>query len=345
MALSLREARELHRELPVLDLHADTPMLASVTGYDINAKHSRRLPKRVNGIGHLDLPRMREGGLAGQIFGMWTMPYPEILCPRSIHKQLDCIDRTVAESAGGMRRCWTGAEIRAAHAEGVVAALAGIEGGQALRGDPTAVAEFARRGVRYIGLLHFSANALGKPAYGKGVDDYSGLSAVGHDVVAEMNRLGVIVDLAHINRRGFYDAIAAASGPPMVSHTGVHGVHPHWRNIDDEQIRAVSDAGGCVGIIFARKFLGGNGISALCDHILHVIKVAGDDAPALGSDFDGFVVPPQGLEDVSLLPHLTQALSERGLSKSTLAKLLGGNAIRVLDDNSPAESIRDPKHD
>ncbi len=339
MLHSVDEAREFHREVPVLDLHADTPMLSNLAGYDINARHSRKLPKALNAIGHVDTPRMRDGGLAGQIFGMWTMPHPEILCPRSIHKQLDCIDRAIADSGGGMRRCWTGRDVREAHAAGSIAALAGIEGGQALRGNPSRVEEFALRGVRYIGLLHFSANALGKPAYGKGAQDDVGLSAVGHQVIAEMNRLGVIVDLAHINHLGFYDAIAASTSPPMVSHTGVHGVHPHWRNIDDDQLRAIGDAGGCVGIIFARKFLGGKGIDKLCDHILHVIEVAGEDTAALGSDFDGFVVPPVGLEDVSLLPNLTYALSRRGLSDNTLAKLLGGNAIRVLDDVPPAREI------
>ncbi len=112
-------------------------------------------------------------------------------------------------------------------------------------------------------------------------------------------------------------------------------MHPHWRNIDDDQIRAVADSGGCIGIIFARKFLGGAGLDALCNHILHVINIAGEEVPALGSDFDGFVIPPQGLEDVSMLPRLTHALSKRGLSNATLRKMLGENALRVLDEVPP----------
>jgi membrane dipeptidase len=117
----------------------------------------------------------------------------------------------------------------------------------------------------------------------------------------------------------------------MVSHTGVTGVHPHWRNIDDEQLRAVADKGGCVGIIFARRFLGSTSIEAVVDHLLHVIDVAGDGVPALGSDFDGFVVPPEGLEDVAALPNLTVALSRRGVPPRVLEKILGGNVLRVLD--------------
>lgn len=335
MALSLSEARALHNEVPVIDLHADTPMLVSKTGYDPNKRHSRRLPKQLNLVGHVDTPRMREGGVSAQIFGMWTVPYPERLCPASIHKQLDVMDRAIEDSNGGMVRCWTGQDVWRAKESGSIAALAGIEGGQALNGDASRVAEFARRGVRYIGLLHFSSNALGKPAFGKGSDDSEGLTRLGRDVIAEMERYGVIVDLAHINRKGFYEAIDELASPPMVSHTGLAGVHAHWRNIDDDQIRAVADAGGCIGIIFARKFLGGKSIDNLCDHIIHLINVAGEDVPALGSDFDGFVIPPDGLEDISLVPHLTKALSRRGLSNATLQKMLARNALRVLDEVQP----------
>jgi membrane dipeptidase len=145
----------------------------------------------------------------------------------------------------------------------------------------------------------------------------------------------VVVDLAHINRKGFFDVLAVSTAPPMVTHTGVSGVHPHWRNIDDEQIRAVADKGGCVGIIFAKRFLGGKSVEAVVDHLCHVIDVAGEDVPALGSDFDGFVIPPTGLEDVSCMPNLTVALSRRGVPVRVLEKLLGGNVLRVLESVPP----------
>jgi membrane dipeptidase len=117
----------------------------------------------------------------------------------------------------------------------------------------------------------------------------------------------------------------------MVSHTGVLGVHEHWRNIDDEQIRAVANNGGCIGIIFSRRYLGSASIESVVDHIKHVIDVAGEDVPALGSDFDGFVVPPVGLEDIAAMPNLTVALSRRGIGNRVLEKILGGNVLRVLD--------------
>ncbi|HEY0986118.1 MAG TPA: dipeptidase [Kofleriaceae bacterium] len=331
MTLTFDEARAFHAECCVLDLHADTAKLMDKLGYDLALRHDRPMPTRANLFGHVDLPRLREGGVAGQFFSFWTTPYPERGCARSVADQLDALDAAMEKHPSELAWTRTGAEVRAAKAAGRIAALGGIEGGQALEGQLGAIEAFARRGVRYLGLLHFSANAIGRPAKGRGADAAAGLTAFGRDVVRECERCGVIVDLAHINRRGFFDALALATVPAMVSHTGVLGVHQHWRNIDDEQLRAVAANGGCVGVIFARRFLGSASIDAVVDHLLHIIDVAGDDVPALGSDFDGFVVPPVGLEDVAALPNLTVALSRRGVAPRVLEKILGGNVLRVLD--------------
>jgi membrane dipeptidase len=303
-------------------------------GYDLVMRHDP-MPRRIGVLGHVDLPRMREGGVAGQFFSFWTAPYPERGCARSVVNQLDALDDAIARHPGELAWTRTGAEVRAAKAGGRIAALGGIEGGHALEGELSAIEPFARRGVRYLGLLHFSANAIGRPAKGRGTDHAAGLTGFGREVIRECERCGVIVDLAHINRRGFFDALAVARRPVMVSHTGVLGVHQHWRNIDDEQLRAVADRGGCVGVIFARRYLGSASIEAVVDHLLHIIDVAGDDLPALGSDFDGFVVPPEGLEDIAALPNLTVALSRRGVAPRVLEKILGGNVLRVLDAVPP----------
>jgi len=336
MTLTFDEARALHAEHCVLDLHADTAKLMDKLGYDLAARHDRPLPRRANLIGHVDLPRLRDGGVAGQFFSFWTAPYPERGCAQSVADQLDALDAAMAKHPAELAWTRTGAEVRAAKAAGRIAALGGIEGGQALEGTLAAIEPFARRGVRYLGLLHFSANAIGRPAKGRGADASAGLTGFGRDVIRECERCGVIVDLAHINRRGYFDALALATAPPMVSHTGVLGVHQHWRNIDDEQLRAIADKGGCVGVIFARRYLGSASIDAVVDHLLHIIDVAGDDLPALGSDFDGFVVPPDGLEDIAALPNLTVALSRRGVAPRVLEKILGGNVLRVLAANEPA---------
>ena len=329
--MNVAEAKAFHDEICVMDLHADTAKLMDKLGYDLALRHERPMPKRANLFGHLDLPRMRDGGLAGQFFSFWTAPYPERGCGKSVAKQLDALDVAMAKHPSELGWTRTGADVRAAKAAGQIAALGGIEGGQALEGQLDTIEAFSRRGVRYLGLLHFSANAIGRPAKGRGSDPLAGLTGFGRDVIRECERCGVIVDLAHINRRGYFDALELATVPPLVSHTGVAGAHPHWRNIDDEQIRAIADKGGCVGIIFARKFLGSASIDAVVDHIAHVIDVAGEDVPSLGSDFDGFVVPPEGLEDIAALPNLTVALARRGIAPRVLEKILGGNVLRVLD--------------
>ena len=333
MTLTLDEARAFHDEICVLDLHADTPKLMDKLGYDLGERHERVVPKRLNMVGHVDLPRLRDGGVAGQFFALWTwpgyVPGAERSNLRSITAQLDALDAAIAKHGDQLAWARTGADIRAAKAAGKVAALGGIEGGHALEGRVDAIEMFARRGVRYLGPLHLWPSDLGGTSRKPKLD--VGLSDLGREVVRECERCGVIVDLAHINRRGFFEALEISANPVMVTHTGVNGVHPSWRNLDDDQLRAIAQTGGCIGIIFARQFLGGASIDAVVDHVLHVIAVAGEEAPALGSDFDGFVIPPEGLEDIASLPNLTVALSRRGVTPRVLEKILGGNVVRVLD--------------
>jgi len=332
MTLSLDEARAFHAEFPVIDLHADTPKLMDKIGYDLAARHDRVMPARANYVGHIDIPRMRDGGMAGQFFAFWTWPkrlpgLPD--GPRSLLDQLDALDAAVAKHPDQLAWARTGAEVRAAKAAGKIAVLGGIEGGHALDGKVDSIEMFARRGVRYLGPLHLWSSALGGTSRKPKKDD--GLTPLGRDVVRECERCGVIVDLAHINRRGYFEVLELTKQPLMVTHTGVNGVHPVWRNLDDDQLRAVAARSGCVGIIFARKFLGGTSIDAVVAHIQHVIDIAGEDTPALGSDFDGFVLPPEGLEDIASLPNLTVALSRHGVPPRVIEKILGGNALRVLD--------------
>jgi membrane dipeptidase len=327
------EARAFHDEICVIDLHADTPKLMDKLGYDLAARHERPMPKRMNYVGHVDIPRLRDGGVAAQFFAFWTwptyVPGAERSNTKSVANQLDALDAAIDAHPDQLAWTRTGADIRAAKAAGKIAVLGGIEGGHALDGRVEAIEMFSRRGVRYLGPLHLWPNALGGTSRKPKRDD--GLTDLGRDVIRECERTGVIVDLAHINRRGFFEALDITTQPLMVTHTGVAGVHKSWRNLDDEQIRAIANRGGCVGVIFARQFLGGASIDAVVDHIMHIIDVAGDDVPALGSDFDGFVVPPVGLEDIAAMPNLTVALSKRGVAPRVLEKILGGNVLRVLD--------------
>jgi membrane dipeptidase len=325
------QARALHREHPAIDLHADTLMWSRWLGYDLHVAHEPPLWRAALG-GHVDVPRMREGGVGAQFFGLVSLPIAERArgCARAVHEQIDVLEESIARRPG-LRLARTAADVQACAREGVVAALLGIEGAHALEGNLDQLDAFARRGVRYLGLLHFSSNEAGFPAYGVGRHDTDGLTPWGLDLVRRCEASGVLVDLAHINRRGFLDACAIATRPPIVSHTGVLGAFEHWRNIDDAQLRAVADKGGIVGVIFYPRYLGGDGLEPVVKHMLHILDVVGEDAPALGSDWDGFIVPTRGLADPRGLPLLTDALLAAGVTERVVQKILRGNAMRVLE--------------
>lgn len=326
------EARALHEQYPAIDFHADSLMWSRWVGYNLHARHEPPFPMAAL-VGHVDLPRLREGGIGAQFFGLVSLPIGQRSgLARVVDEQIDALETAISYAPERLAKVRTANEIEAARAAGKIGALLGIEGGHALEGSLENLERFARRGVRYLGLCHFSRNELCFPAYGTGRNDEAGLTPFGRDVVKKCEELGVIVDLAHINRTGFLEACAMAKRPPIVSHTGVIGAFQHWRNIDDDQLRAVANKGGVVGVIFCPKFLGGDGLEPVVRHLRHIIDVCGEDAPALGSDWDGFIVPTRELCDAAHLPLLTDALLAAKFPVETIAKILRGNAMRVLNE-------------
>jgi membrane dipeptidase len=329
--LGSAEAQDLHAAHPAIDLHADTLMWSRWIGYDLHAHHEPPLWRGAL-AGHVDIPRMREGGMGAQFFGLVSLPVSKRMrgLARTIHEQIDALEEAIARQPNAIRLVRKAREIEEAREAGTVGALLGIEGAHALEGDLDKLDAFARRGVRYLGVLHFSANEAGYPAYGRGRRDAEGLTRWGARLVERCEALGVLVDLAHINRRGFLDVCTMATRPPIVSHTGVLGAFEHWRNIDDAQLRAVADKGGCVGVIFCPRYLGADGLEGVVAHMKHILDVVGEDAPALGSDWDGFIVPTRGLADPRGLPLLTDALLRAGVPDRVVGKILRGNVMRVL---------------
>jgi len=327
------EAKALHAEHPPIDLHADTLMWSRWTGYDIHKAHEPPLPLAALG-GHVDLPRMRDGGMSAQFFGLVSLPLADRVrgMARVVHEQIDTLEAQMLKHPAALRLVKTASELERVRSDGGLGAFLGIEGAHALEGNLDNVAAFARRGVRYIGLLHFSANEAGYPAYGVGKSE-QGLTPWGRELVRACEDHDVLVDLAHVNKAGFMDACAMARKTPIVSHTGVLGAFEHWRNIDDAQLRAVADKGGVVGVIFCPRFVGGDGLGPVVAHLKHIVDVIGEDAPALGSDWDGFIIPSRPLKDPRGLPLLTDALLQAGFSRRTVGKILHDNVMRVLRDN------------
>ncbi len=327
------EARAIHAEHPPIDLHADTLMWSRWTGYDLHKAHEPPLWKAAFG-GHVDLPRMREGGMSAQFFGLVSLPLADRVkgMARIVHEQIDALEAQMTRKPGAIRLVRTADEISAAQQAGEISALLGIEGAHALEGNLDNVGIFARRGVRYIGLLHFTSNEAGFPAFGKGRSDEAGLTPWGLDLVQSCEDNGVLVDLAHVNKQGFLDACRVARKPPIVSHTGVLGAFEHWRNIDDAQLRAVSDKGGVVGVIFCPRYVGGDGLEPVIKHLKHIVDVVGEEHAALGSDWDGFIVPTRPLKDPRGLPLLTDAMLAAGFTRSAIGKILHDNVMRVLSE-------------
>ncbi|MCD6498364.1 MAG: membrane dipeptidase [Deltaproteobacteria bacterium] len=321
-------ARALHAESVVVDLHADTASLMRM-GYDFLAEHRPPLPGSAFGF-HVDQPRMLRGGQTAQVFGLVTFPIRKKGLFRSALHQIDLVQQAATRSNGGLTFVTEAEQIEQAKITGTTAALCGLEGVHALEGHRDNLITLATHGLRLMGLSHFSANEAAHPAKGWRSSRHAGLTEFGADLVRLCNELGVLVDLAHINRPGFFEATRLSLDPVVVSHTGVCGAHDMWRNIDDEQIRAVADTGGCIGIIYSRHFLGGSTVEALADHIVHCYDIGGEDCPALGSDFDGLIVPPRDLPDAAHLPRITEALVQRGLTDRVITKIMGGNVLRVL---------------
>ena len=164
----------------------------------------------------------------------------------------------------------------------------------------------------------------------------TGLSNFGQQMVELLNERKVLVDLAHISARGFWAACDAHARdiPFLVTHTGVSGVYRHWRNLDDAQIRAVARSGGVVGIMYHAPFLGdrpwAGRVDTIARHLLHVLNVAGEDTPALGSDWDGAIITPRDMPTCLELPRLVYALSKLGVPDRAVQKILGQNFLRVV---------------
>jgi membrane dipeptidase len=248
---------------------------------------------------------------------------------------MERIRKGIDDSDGKLRRCVTAGEVREAVAAKKLAVFLSVEGAHILGGRMEAVEWFYERGMRYLTLGHFSENeAVFSSNDRKNAGE--GLKPFGRELVGKLEELGVMVDVAHVAPGCFRDVVKMARRPVFVSHIGMKAVREHWRNLDDEQVRAVAETGGVIGIIFSPLFLSRHfwacSLNTVVRHFEHCLEVAGEDHVALGSDWDGFITVPKGLEDVTGLPLLTQRLLDRGHSRETVRKVLGENFMRIFGE-------------
>jgi membrane dipeptidase len=370
-------ALRVYREAYVIDTHNDMPSRILDDGYDADVRHPPGFGKTE---GNTDFPRLVESGMTAEFMSAWVdAPYADragASFARAM-QHIETIHAFVDRHPDRLLFATTAADVRRAKVEGKVAILIGVEGGHAIEGSLDRLRDLHARGARYLTLTWNNGNAWAGSSIGEGNTRTGGLTPFGRDVVREMNRLGMLVDLSHVSDSTFYDAIAVSTVPVIASHSSARALSDVPRNLTDDQLRAIARNGGVVNVNFYSRFIDSRyraGIehveetvrqaraaaraagedsasaakrisamrdslaaaipptpfSVLIDHIDHIAKVAGVDHVGLGSDFDGVSALPLGMEDVTRLPRIAQALLDRGYSEDDVKKILGGNMLRVM---------------
>ena len=328
------EIRELHGEATVIDLHGDTFFWSKNFRYNIGKRHRNRLPLSPLGW-HIDLPRMTDAGCDGQVFGLVVKPFENPEKRRwAAHGMFDEMYRGFKKHSKKIGLACNTREFEDLRKQGKFAALIGAEGAHCLGGRIEAVEEFKKRGASYMSIAHLTNN---EACYANRdiKNNNQGLTDFGFQVVEEMDRNNLIFDMSHINEPGFFDIIRhrKGRGPIIASHTGVKGVHNHWRNLSDGMIRAIADTDGCIGIMYHTIFITNSPFATL-DHVVahyaYVKKRVGARYLALGSDFDGFIFNPKGIRGIEDLPILTMALLRSGFTEQEVLGILGKNFMRVF---------------
>ena len=331
-ARSFREAQRLHDRTLTLDTHCDTPMFFSE-----GIRFDHRDPKIL-----VDLHKMTEGRQDatimvaylpqpkdGKTFGE-CVPFP-VAGPKAYADLIfDKIQAIVAENASYIALAATPDDLWRHKHQGLKSIMLGIENGLALEGDLANIAHFAQRGVVYITLCHNGDNDLCDSA--RGSSTHGGVSPFGADVIREMNRLGILVDLSHASEKSFYDALDISRVPIVCSHSSARALCDHPRNLTDDQMRALAAKGGVAQITIYNGFLRTDGAATIHDvlaHLDHAIQVMGIDHVGLGTDFDGDGGVP-GLADSSELINFTRQLLARRYSAADIQKIWGGNFLRVM---------------
>lgn len=343
-----QRANRLHRASIVVDTHNDITSPITDENFDMRERDT-------TGKIQTDIPRMKEGGLGAEFFSIYVAAKyaKEGGAARRALDMIDGVCEQVRRHPESLQMAYTVADIRRIHHSKKIAALMGIEGGHAIEDSLSALRQFYKLGIRYMTLTHTNTNNWADSAGGIGNPPekrHQGLSEFGREVVVEMNRLGMMVDISHIGDETFWDVIEVTKSPVIASHSSCRALTNVPRNLTDDMLKAVAKNGGVVMINFYNGFINTEyarpgdpvptktaetaTLNMLMEHFDHAIKVAGIDHVGIGSDFDGVdgMLPP-GMEDVSKLPTITYELLKRGYSDADVKKVLGENLLRVMAEN------------
>ncbi len=360
-------ARRLHQDAVVVDTHMDTLQRVLMKHADLGVRSSD---------GQADLVRLKEGGIDAQFFAVWIDPmYAPHHAARRTLQLIDAMQRVLDRYPDRIELARSATDVRRIVAAGKLAALMGIEGGHAIQNDLALLRIYHRLGVAYMTLTHSNTNDWADSSTDKG--RWGGLNDLGREVVREMNRIGMMVDISHTSDDTVRDVLEVTTKPVIASHSSCRVFSDHPRNLSDELLRAIGRNGGFVGINFYPEFLDqayrdairakqkdvlgelneprdlppeqldalaperafsfGDAFGVprpaferILDHIDHAVKTAGIDHVGIGSDLD--VIPtPQGMDDVTDFPKITEGLLARGYKDEDIRKILGANLLRVME--------------
>lgn len=332
-----KQVRAITKSAILIDTHNDIPSF-TVDGADIGAS-----PKT-----QTDITRLHKGGVGAVFFSVYVAAtYVE--GNHSANRALQMIDTVqhdiLDRYPGTFSPALTAADIEKAHRHHKIAGLMGLEGGHAIEDSPRLLRDYYRLGIRYMTLTHWNTNGLADSATDVNnpqVQHHNGLTPLGKEVVHEMNRLGMMVDISHTSDKTFYDALETSQAPIIASHSACRALTNVPRNMTDDMIKALAKKGGVIQINVNCGFISQKSADApknapvratLADvvaHIDHARQIGGIDAVGIGTDFDGITCTPEGFDDVSKFPALTRALLEKGYSPADIKKIYGGNTLRLM---------------
>lgn len=335
-------AVELARASELVDMHVESFLPMRLYGYDFRARHDLGWLRGWL-FGHFDVPRALDGGAKGAAFSITTNPFRTAKGRwEAFLANLERLRDVVASSSGALRIVRTRKEYDEARARGAIACMPAVQGANCLEGSLVGPRAIPDRLLTRATLVHLTSSRLGATSspFG-GFWRSSHVTARGRALVEQLNEERIFVDLAHAHPNTFWDVVDVHDRtlPLLVTHTGVQAVSPSWRNLDDDQLRAVADTGGVVGIISATYFLKARGRKNTCrlviDHLEHAISVAGEEHVGIGTDWDGFIIPPPDLRSAESYVRLVQHMLDAGWTEQRVRRVLGENYLRAFGELRP----------
>jgi membrane dipeptidase len=338
---------------PIFDGHNDVLLRL----WNKNSPRSSQDFVEGDGEGHMDLPRMHDGGMVGGLFAVYTpsddgrnhdglnpLAYGEVTRDVAWKTTLEMVEilHAIASTTPNddFKICLNIDDIRRCLARGAIAAVLHIEGAEAIGGKLEGLDALYEKGLRSIGPVWSRGNVFGHGVpfqFPTTPDTGDGLTPAGKDLVRECNALKILLDVSHLNLKGFWDLAKNTNAPLVASHSNVHALSRSSRNLLDDQIRAIGQSGGIIGLNYALDFLQDDGqlhpelpASEMLRHLEYNMNIAGEDCVGLGSDFDG-AVAPDFIGDVTGVPHLVNAMVAAGYSEELISKICSQNWLRVLE--------------